>query len=84
MAALIIESTNSKNLKLIAELAKQLGSRVKSVSDKDLIDFEFESFYSLILPGTITFIIMLVIFWSKGWFCLLKKSKNFADKSHQD
>ncbi|TKC00798.1 amidohydrolase family protein [Pedobacter cryophilus] len=42
MAALIIESTNSKNLKLIAELAKQLGSRVKSVSDEALIDFEFE------------------------------------------
>ncbi|PQJ74523.1 hypothetical protein [Polaribacter gangjinensis] len=29
-----------------------------------LIDFEFESFYSLILPGTITFIIMLVILFS--------------------
>ena len=32
MAALIIETENSKNLKLIADLAKQLGIKVKSVS----------------------------------------------------
>jgi hypothetical protein len=41
MAALIIESNNSKNLKLIAELAKQLGSRVKSVSLENMEDFIF-------------------------------------------
>ena len=42
MAALLIESTNPKNLKLIAELAKQLGSKVKSISDKGLLNFEFD------------------------------------------
>lgn len=41
MAALIIESTNSKNLKLIAELAKQLGIKVKSVSLEDKEDYIF-------------------------------------------
>jgi len=42
MAALLIESTNPKNLKLIAELAKQLGSKVKSISDEGLLNFEFD------------------------------------------
>ena len=42
MAALLIESTNPKNLKLIAELAKQLGSKVKSISDEVLLNFEFD------------------------------------------
>ena len=42
MAALLIESTNPKNLKLIAELAKQLGSKVNSISDEVLLNFEFD------------------------------------------
>ena len=42
MAALIIESTNLKNLKLIAELAKQLGSKVNSISDEVLLNFELD------------------------------------------
>jgi hypothetical protein len=29
-----------------------------------LIDFEFESFYSMIIPGTITFVIMLIILFA--------------------
>ena len=42
MAALLIESTKPKNLKLIAELAKQLGSKVNSISDEVLLNFEFD------------------------------------------
>lgn len=41
MAALIIETRNSKNLKLIADLAKQLGIKVKSVSVEDVEDLIF-------------------------------------------
>ncbi len=41
MAALIIETTNSKNLKLIAELAKRLGSNVKTISIEDMEDLVF-------------------------------------------
>lgn len=38
MAALLIETTDSKNLKLIAELAKQLGGKVKSISLTEMED----------------------------------------------
>ncbi len=41
MAALIIETSNPKSLKLIAELAKQLGSKVKSISPNDIEDVLF-------------------------------------------
>ncbi len=41
MAALIIETNNPKSLKLIAELANQLGSRVKSISVTDMEDVFF-------------------------------------------
>lgn len=41
MATLIIETSNAKNLKLIADLAKQLGSKVKSISKTDLEDITF-------------------------------------------
>lgn len=41
MAALIIETTNTRNLKLIAELAKQLGINVKSISIDDMEDMLF-------------------------------------------
>ncbi len=41
MAALIIETSNTKSLKLISELAKQLGSSVKSISMDDMEDMLF-------------------------------------------
>jgi len=38
MAALIIESKNPKNLKLLADLARQLGDTAKSISANDVED----------------------------------------------
>jgi len=38
MATLIIESSDPKNVKLIAELAKKLGDRVKSISATETED----------------------------------------------
>ncbi|WP_026902497.1 hypothetical protein [Pedobacter glucosidilyticus] len=41
MAALIIESKNPENLKILASLAKKLGDNVKSISTDDLEDLLF-------------------------------------------
>ncbi len=41
MAALIIESNNPKNLKLLAEIAKKMGDKVQSISVDDMEDLVF-------------------------------------------
>lgn len=51
MGALIIESTDSANLKLISELAQKLGSTVKTITDKEIANFESNVSFKESLPG---------------------------------
>ena len=41
MAALIIESKNPENLKLLTEIAKKLGDKVQAISVEDIEDLVF-------------------------------------------
>lgn len=41
MGALIIESKNRQNLKLLAELAKRMGDKVQSITVDDMEDLLF-------------------------------------------
>ncbi|MGB4775586.1 MAG: hypothetical protein WBP45_10460 [Daejeonella sp.] len=41
MAALIIESKDPKNLKLLTELAKKMGDKVQAISIEDMEDLIF-------------------------------------------
>ncbi|HWK56528.1 MAG TPA: hypothetical protein VNQ80_04280 [Parapedobacter sp.] len=51
MATLIIESSDPKNVKLIAELAKRLGDRVKSISATETEDLFLGDLMSSVKTG---------------------------------
>ncbi len=51
MAALIIESKNPENLKILASLAKKLGDNVKSVSIDDMEDMFFGEMMKKVKTG---------------------------------
>jgi len=51
MATLIIESSDPKNVKLLTELAKKLGDRVKSISATEMEDLLFGDLLESVKTG---------------------------------
>ena len=51
MATLIIESSDPKNVKLLAELAKKLGDRVKSINATEMEDLLFGDLMESVKTG---------------------------------